>query len=261
MKKLSPLAAFAVSALVGIIVLTAGWSLVSRWTSYPVAILSHMALEWGAPGWVHGVKKTPGLMEVETNIQVLVPGAGGRRADIVVDAVPSRYAYGLPVFLALLIAARRPKLLLRAAGGYLLLLPAQAFSLTFFLLMQMVLAAQGDLATLKVAPWQLDAIAYGFQLGSLVVPTLAPILLWLWLDRQFFAEVVQRAWRATPPAPASNSASDEALAQAGRSEVDQADAHRQDDEHSASLRVLKAADHFKKHHPDAARADHPHHRS
>ena len=47
---------------------------------------------------------------------------------------------------------------------------------------------------------------YGYQVGSLVVPTLAPILVWLWLDRQFVAKVVVPAWR--PSAPASPSAAD-----------------------------------------------------
>ena len=51
---------------------------------------------------------------------------------------------------------------------------------------------------------------YGYRVGSLVVPTLAPILapilVWLWLDRQFVAKVVVPAWK--PSAPASPSAAD-----------------------------------------------------
>lgn len=47
---------------------------------------------------------------------------------------------------------------------------------------------------------------YGYQAGSLVVPTLAPILVWLWLDRQFVAKVVVPAWK--PSAPASPPAAD-----------------------------------------------------
>ena len=30
----------------------------------------------------------------------------------------------------------------------------------------------------------------GYQVGSLLLPTLAPVLLWLWLERSFFAAVV-----------------------------------------------------------------------
>lgn len=50
------------------------------------------------------------------------------------------------------------------------------------------------------------SVMYGYQAGSLVVPTLAPILVWLWLDRQFVAKVVVPAWK--PLAPASPSAAD-----------------------------------------------------
>ncbi|WP_338071795.1 exosortase H-associated membrane protein [Acidovorax temperans] len=50
------------------------------------------------------------------------------------------------------------------------------------------------------------SVMYGYQVGSLVVPTLAPILVWLWLDRQFVAKVVVPAWK--PSAPASPSAAD-----------------------------------------------------
>ena len=41
---------------------------------------------------------------------------------------------------------------------------------------------------------------YGYQAGSLVVPTLAPILVWLWLDRQFVAKVVVPACKPSAPA-------------------------------------------------------------
>ena len=34
------------------------------------------------------------------------------------------------------------------------------------------------------------SVMYGYQAGSLVVPTLAPILVWLWQERQFVAMVV-----------------------------------------------------------------------
>lgn len=52
----------------------------------------------------------------------------------------------------------------------------------------------------KSQPWV--SVMYGYQVGSLV----APILVWLWLDRQFVAKVVVPAWK--PSAPASPSAAD-----------------------------------------------------
>ena len=50
----------------------------------------------------------------------------------------------------------------------------------------------------------MEAIVYGYQLGSLVLPTLVPILLWLWMDRKFVNDVLIRSWRESlPPATSS----------------------------------------------------------
>lgn len=204
MRRLSPLTIFMLSAFGWIVALTALWSQVSAWTSYPVGVLSHMALEQGAPMWVRQVHLLPGTMEVDTAISVPIPDAGGRRGEITIDVSTARYAYGLPIFIALVLAARGRGRLGRVAAGYALLLPFQAFSLTMSALMQMVLAAQADIRLLRVSQWQMEAIVYGYQLGSLVLPTLVPILLWLWMDRKFVNDVLIRSWRESLPPAASS---------------------------------------------------------
>lgn len=199
MRRLSPLTTFVLSAFGWILALTAAWSVVSAWTSYPVGVLSHIALEQGAPMWVRQVHLSPGAMEVDTAISVPVPQAGGRRGEVSIEVSPARYAYGLPIFLALVLAARGKGRWVRVLGGYVLLLPFQAFSLTMSALMQMVQSAQTDIRLLRIDQWQMEAIIYGYQWGSLVVPTLAPILLWLWMDRSFVSDVLARGWRASLP--------------------------------------------------------------
>ena len=204
MRRLSPLTIFMLSAFGWIVALTALWSQVAAWTSYPVGVLSHMALEQSAPMWVRQAHLTPGNMEGDTALSVPVPAAGGRRGEITIDVSTARYAYGLPIFIALVLAARGRGRLGRVAAGYALLLPFQAFSLTMSALMQMVLAAQADIRLLRVSQWQMETIVYGYQLGSLVLPTLVPILLWLWMDRKFVNDVLIRSWRASLPPAASS---------------------------------------------------------
>ena len=206
MRKPSPFVVFVASAFGWMLALTVLWTQISPWTSYPVGVISSVALEQGAPMWVREVRLKPGVMDVDTRVAIPVPSAGGRRAEVTIDVNPARYAYGLPIFLALLLAARGPRRLMRGVVGYLVLLPAQAFSLSMYALMQLVLAAQVNARLLRIAPWQLELLVYGYQVGSLVVPTLVPILVWLWLDRQFVAKVVVPAWK--PSAPASPSAVD-----------------------------------------------------
>lgn len=195
MKRLNPIQRFALLAFAGIIVLTTLWVQLSPWMSYPVAVLSKEGMLDLAAGWVKQVHIAPGKIEVDTSVGVANANTGGRWAEISVDGDPGRYAYGFPIFLALLLAAWRKGRIWRAVLGYVILLPFQAFSISTSLLMQMVLATNIDLRLLKISQTQLDLLAYGYQLGSLVLPTLVPFLLWLWLDRQFVNEVLVEAWK------------------------------------------------------------------
>lgn len=190
------------------------WSFVGKWTTQPAAVMTHMALEAGAGDWVRRVNKAPGMIEAETRLSVEVPPAGApgaqilpnakaaRRGELIVEVSPQHYAYGLPLFLALLFAAGGTGRLWRALAGYALLLPAQAFSITLDLLKQMAMAVAGGPSALGIATWQLNAIALGYQFGTLLLPTLAPIVVWLWLDRQFFAILIggRAAGQGDPPA-------------------------------------------------------------
>lgn len=177
------------------------WMQVSAWTSYPVAGIAHVVLGNGARDWVRRIHQQPGLIQVETRIAVATPPGmqGEGRAELVAEANPSRHAYGLPLLLALLLASRRRHLLLAAIGGYLLLLVPQTFSLSLELLRQMMVAADSP-ASLGIAQWQMEGIALGYQAGSLLLPTLAPIMIWLWLDREFFLRLCLPSHRHPLPA-------------------------------------------------------------
>lgn len=198
-KKSKVIPRFAAFAFAGIIVLTLIWTKVTPWVSYPIAFLSHVALEEVAPMWVREIHKQPGMIEVQTSVGVAVPSAGGQIADLVVDADPGRYAFGLPIFLALILAAyaanRAPGRIQKAIAGYLILLPIQTFSIVMYLLMQVLVAANLDVRTLRVDSWQVESIVFGYQVGVLVLPTLAPVLVWLLLDRKFFSDVIVNGWK------------------------------------------------------------------
>lgn len=195
MRRAASLKAFVIGLFIGVVLLTLAWTRVSPWTSYPIGMVAGAVLEHAAPGWVREARLAPGRLEVDTSVAIATPQTGNQPVEITLESDPGRYAYGLPIFLALLLAARGPGRTVRALAGYALLLPLQAFSLCMQLLMQLLLTAQFDVRTLRVAQWQMEALVYGYQLGSLVVPTLAPIVIWLWLDRAFVNEVVIGAWR------------------------------------------------------------------
>jgi len=181
------LAAFFLRTLLLLLLLTGLWSQVAKWTSQPVAVLTHMVLEVGAPMWVEAVRKSPGVIEVQTRLEVPVRGGVG---DIVVEADPAHYAYGLPILWALLLAAGGAGRIGKLILGYCLLLPAQAFSLSLDLLKQMAMARPGGAGALGISQIQLEMIGLGYQLGALVLPTVVPIVLWLWLDSAHMAQLI-----------------------------------------------------------------------
>ncbi len=192
---------FFASAIGWFLLITLLWMQVSKWTSYPVGTLTGVALESGASYWVRSVHHVPGNIEVETRIEVALPDAVKKQkgtAELVAQADPAHYGYGLPLFLALLLASRSQRLLKRALAGYFVLLLPQAFSLTFEILRQITVAG-GRPGVLHVDQWQIEGIALGYQVGSLLLPTLAPVALWLYLDRTFFESVILGGWLRREP--------------------------------------------------------------
>ena len=173
--------------VLAMLVLTAVWTPVSRWASVPVGALTHWVLAAAAPDWVQSVGQSSGTMEVQTRLEVSVKG---QRGDLVVESQIARYGYGLPLLWALLLAAGGPGRWSRLFASYVLLLPAQVFSLSLDLLRSMVAAMPGGARALGIAQWQMESIVLGYQLGSLIVPTVVPIMLWMWLDRAFVANVL-----------------------------------------------------------------------
>jgi hypothetical protein len=190
MNRPASLAAFFATAILAFLLLTVGWLQVSPWTSYPVGGIVHIVLGNGAKDWIRTIRKSLGKIEVETRIDVVVAGQESKgKGELIVEADPAHFAYGLPLYLALLVAARSRHFLRRAVAGYLILLVPQAFSLGLDILKQ-IMVAGGTAARLAIPAWQMEAIALGYQFGALLLPTVAPVALWLWLDRRFFTAVI-----------------------------------------------------------------------
>ncbi len=172
---------FFVSAGMAFLVLTLLWLQVAAWTSYPAASIAQILLDSNAEDWVQATHNAPGQLRAETQFRKVLSKT--QIATPVAVVVPAHYAYGTTLFLALLLASRSKRLLRRALAGYTLLLFPQAISLVFVILYQIVREIPVEL--LKVAPWQLDGIAVGQLFSTVVLPTLAPVALWLWMEREF----------------------------------------------------------------------------
>jgi hypothetical protein len=106
-----------------------------------------------------------------------VQAAGGHAALITPEVNPLIYTYGLAFFLALALASRAPWRQILA--GVAMLLPFQAFSIAFDCLAQVGFRMGPDVsAAAGFAGWQVEAIALGYQVGTLMLPTLMPVIIW-----------------------------------------------------------------------------------
>jgi hypothetical protein len=105
-----------------------------------------------------------------------------RRAEADLEVLATHYTFGMAIFLALSLAARESRHAGRIAIGAAVLLVLPAFAIACDALKQ--LGGTPDLAPfLSWGPGWREAIALGFQVGTLLLPTLAPIALWMGLNR------------------------------------------------------------------------------
>ena len=186
MKRPVSLVVFFASTSALFLSLTIAWTQVAAWTSYPVARIAQVVLDSNAPDWVEVTQITPQQLRARTKFRQALPD--GRVSTPIAGVDPAHYAYGISLFLALLIASRSQRLVRRATAGYCILLIPQAFSLILVLLGQIV--REVPLEILGISVWQADAIMVGNMFGMIVLPTLAPVVLWLWFEGAFFRSLI-----------------------------------------------------------------------
>jgi hypothetical protein len=177
---------FFASTAVLFLVITLLWTQVSAWTSYPAASLAKILLDSNAETWIESTENKPGQLRATTKFRKVLSETQIVTPIAVVE--PAHYTYGTTLLLALLLASRSRELLRRGLIGYLVLLVPQALSLVFVLLYQIIRVIPAPL--LGVATWQLDGIAMGQLFCTVVLPTLAPVALWLWMESEFLMYLV-----------------------------------------------------------------------
>jgi hypothetical protein len=105
------------------------------------------------------------------------PG-GSPQVEARVEVPSATYTFGIAIFLALALASKAWRQPARLALGIAILLPLPVVGIAFDALRQ--LGAAPQLAELLAwRPGMREAIALGYQVGSLLLPTLAPIAAWL----------------------------------------------------------------------------------
>ncbi len=109
-------------------------------------------------------------------------GAG----DVSVDVNMLVYAFGMPLFAALTLAAREAKWWRTLAVGYAVMMPFVAWGVLADFLKSIAITAPAAIASQTgFSGLQRELIAFAYQFGSLILPAVVPAVLWVLLHRAF----------------------------------------------------------------------------
>ena len=158
------------------------WYLVAPATTWFAANLARPAVRMAA-GPVTELRLAGRDVSLAVSLdEPYVSGRDSRQAVVDLEVKASAYTFGIALFLALALAARESRRIVPIALGVLVLAVLPAWSIAFDVLRQ--LAADPQLAPFLA--WNgaaREIVALGYQVGSLLLPTLAPVVLWLALTR------------------------------------------------------------------------------
>ncbi|HCB13492.1 MAG TPA: hypothetical protein DEP36_08005 [Gammaproteobacteria bacterium] len=183
------------------------WYLLASVLLMPIAGWVQVVLTQGFGYAIVAVEQQGTMVDIVTRFVMAAPTTGAAppnaQGQLVFSINALKYAYGLPLLVALTLAAPTAigEKLYRVVMGSLLLLPVPVWGITCealkVLVFQMGPGVAGQMGT---TPFTRELLALAYQLGYLILPAMTPILLWAAFHRDFLRELLPQARRATPPA-------------------------------------------------------------
>jgi len=180
----TPLGRFVLKVLVWLPLAFAVWYFGAPLLLWPVRMVVALIARAGMPDLVTAVEQSGAIFTFATSLK---PGAGlATSSHITVDVDGLLYAFGMPLFAALVLAAREPRWPRTLAIGYAVQVPFVAWGVLADF-MKNVAITSGPLVASQTGfdAWQREAIAFAFQFGSLILPTVVPAVTWVLTHRAF----------------------------------------------------------------------------
>ena len=173
------------------------WYLLAPLLLAPVAGWSHWVLTTLFPHAIAGVERQGITLEILTRFMMAAPADGsappGATGALTFSLNALKYAYGWPLVLALTLAAPTPwgEKGYRAVMGSLILLLVPIWGVVCETLKVLVFNLAPAIAEqMGTTPLTRELLALAYQLGYLILPPVAPVLLWAAFHRDFLAELL-----------------------------------------------------------------------
>lgn len=151
----------------------------------PAVLIVRALVRVGLPDIVRTIEQSGAIV---TFVTTLRPGGAAPNGVVTVDVNLLLYSFGLPLLTALTLAARERAWKRHLAVGYAALQPFIASGVLADFLKNVAITAGPAVASQTgFAEWQREVIAFAFQFGSLILPAVAPTVLWVALHGRFVA--------------------------------------------------------------------------
>ncbi|PID49622.1 MAG: hypothetical protein CR991_06275 [Proteobacteria bacterium] len=173
------------------------WYVSARWHLAPVTWLTGVLLDVFFPESVLWLK-------LEGHYLILASNFGHDAVGNIVSPPPAEdllgfhlnpliYGYSLPLLAALILAVSGQDKWLKLLAGLCLLLPVEVFSMFFSVLKTLTFDVGAAFQQQQsITTWQADIIAMAYQSGTLLLPMIAPLIIWMALNRDFIVQLAPR---------------------------------------------------------------------
>lgn len=186
----SPLTRFVLAALAWLPVTFGAWYLLAPLLLWPVRLLVQLVARFAFGDLVRGIESGGGSLAFLTTLK---PGEGMGAGVVSIDVNMLVYAFGMPLFAALTLAARGARSGRTLAIGYAVIVPFVAWGVLADFLKGIAIVAPAAIASQTgFSGLQRELIAFAYQFGSLILPAVVPAVLWVLLHRAFLERLRQR---------------------------------------------------------------------
>jgi len=170
------------------------WYLAGPILAWPIGLLTAAMLHVGFADLVTGVQQQGHLLTIASTLKPALATTRELASGVLtVEVNTLLYSYGMPLLAALILAAGEPHRLRKLALGYVVLAPLVSFGLCAEFLKRVVFdTAPAVAAQTGFGPLEREAIAFAYQFGSLILPTVAPAVFWILTHRAFVERFTRR---------------------------------------------------------------------
>jgi hypothetical protein len=177
----SPLTRFVLTTLAWLPVTFLTWFLTAPLLLWPVRMLAGLVTRVGFSDLVRGIESDGTSLSFLTTLK---PGEGMGAGVVSIDVNMLVYAFGMPLFAALTLAAREGKWWRTMAIGYGVIVPFVAWGVLADFLKGIAIVAPAAIASQTgFSGMQRELIAFAYQFGSLILPAVVPAVVWVPLHR------------------------------------------------------------------------------